>query len=108
MTRVFCRVVFSAAPSPLPGWLGGKGHAARLLARVLFGVRNRDVLCPYRLMRREIFARIPLQSDGPFVHVEVLAKANFLGCILAEDVPLGRRRPAGPGGAARRARRAGS
>ena len=89
IVRVFCRVVFSAAPPPLPGWLGFKGHAARLLARVLFGVRNRDVLCPYRLMRRDIFGRIPLQSDGPFVHVEILAKANFIGCILAEDVPLG-------------------
>ncbi len=52
-------------------------------------MRNRDVLCPYRLMRRDIFGRIPLQSDGPFVHVEILAKANFLGCIMAEDVPLG-------------------
>ena len=89
MSRVFCRVVFGAAPAPLPGWLGRKGHAARLLARVLFAVRNRDVLCPYRLMRRDIFGRIPLQSDGPFVHVEILAKANFLGCIMAEDVPLG-------------------
>ncbi len=89
MARVFCRVVFSAAPAPLPGWLGRGGHSARLLARVLFGVRNRDVLCPYRLMRRDIFRRIPLQSDGPFVHVEILAKANFLGCVIAEDVPLG-------------------
>ena len=40
-------------------------------------------------MRRDIFGRIPLQSDGPFVHVEMLAKANFLGGIMAEDVPLG-------------------
>jgi glycosyltransferase involved in cell wall biosynthesis len=87
--RAFCRVAFGAAAPPLPGWLGGPGHAVRLLARILFGVRNRDVLCPYRLMRREIFDRMPLQSDGPFVHVEMLAKANFLGCIMAEDVPLG-------------------
>ena len=54
-----------------------------------FGVRNRDVLCPYRLIRREIFARIPIQSNGPFAHIEILAKANFLGCIMAEDVALG-------------------
>ena len=89
LARAMCRVVFSAAPESLPGWLGVTGHGARLLARVLFGVRSRDVLCPYRLMRREIFGRIPIQSDGPFAHVEVLAKANFLGCIMAEDVPLG-------------------
>lgn len=89
LCRFLCRVILSAAPAPLPGWLGWKGHAAALTARVLFGVRNRDVLCPYRLIRREIFARIPIQSNGPFVHVEILAKANFLGCILSEDVPLG-------------------
>ncbi len=88
-SRLLCRVILSAAPAPLPGWLGWKAHAARLLARASFGVRNRDVLCPYRLIRREIFARIPIQSNGPFAHVEILAKANFLGCILSEDVPLG-------------------
>ena len=89
LSRLLCRVILSAAPAPLPGWLGWRGHGAALLARVLFGVRNRDVLCPYRLIRRDIFARIPLQSNGTFVHVEILAKANFLGCILSEDVPLG-------------------
>ena len=89
LARLFCRVVFSAAPPPLPGWLGARGHAARTLARVLYGVRNRDVLCPYRLMRRDVLARTPIQSDGPFAHVELLAKANFLGCILSDDVPLG-------------------
>ena len=85
---MFCRVVFSAAPDPLPGWLGTNGHAARLLARVLFGVRTRDVLCPYRLLRREIFARIPIQSRGPFAHVELLAKANFLGHMMGEELPI--------------------
>jgi len=89
LNRFLCRVILSAAPAPLPGWLGMKGHAVALLARVFFGVRNRDVLCPYRLARREIFARIPIQSDRTFAHVEMLAKANFLGCVLSEDVPLG-------------------
>jgi glycosyltransferase involved in cell wall biosynthesis len=89
LSRLLCRVILSAAPVPLPGWLGWRGHAAGLLARVGFGVRNRDVLCPYRLIRREIFTRIPIQSNGPFAHIEILAKANFLGCILSEDAPLG-------------------
>jgi glycosyltransferase involved in cell wall biosynthesis len=86
--RVIARVVFSYAPAPLPGWLGWRRHAAGLLVRWLFGVRYRDVASPFRLLRREIFARIPLQSDGPFVHVEVVAKANFLGHILGEELPL--------------------
>jgi hypothetical protein len=89
LARAACRVVFSAAPAPLPGWLGWKRHAGRLLTRALFGLRTRDVVGPYRLLRREVFDRLPLQSDGPFVHIELLAKANFLGCVLAEEVPLG-------------------
>jgi hypothetical protein len=86
--RLFCRVVLGFWPSPLPGWLGWRAHAERLAVRVVFALRTRDVACPFRLMRRSIFRRIPLQSDGPFVHVEILAKANFLGHIIAEELPL--------------------
>jgi glycosyltransferase involved in cell wall biosynthesis len=87
---LFCRVVFSHRPARLPGWLGWRAHAGRLLVRALLGVRYQDVACPFRLIRRDIFARIPLQSDGPFVHVEILAKANFLGHVLGgEEVKLG-------------------
>lgn len=82
------RVLFAQTPENLPGWLGWKRHAAALLARILFGVRYRDVACPFRLLRREIFSRIPLQSDSCFVHVEILAKANFLGLMMGEEVPL--------------------
>jgi hypothetical protein len=95
--RLFCRVVFSNPQTPLPGWLGWKGQAGRLLVRLVFGVRNGDPLCPYRLLRREVFDRVPVQSDGPFAHIEVLAKSNFLGHVHAEDVPLDdRRRPVVP------------
>lgn len=86
--RLFLRVMFAHAPPPLPGWLGWERHAAALLVRILFGIRYRDVACPFRLLRRDIFARIPLQSDGSFVHVEILAKANYLGLMLGEEVPL--------------------
>jgi glycosyltransferase involved in cell wall biosynthesis len=86
--RTFCRVVFTYSPTPLPGWLGWRGHLGWLLVRVVFALRTRDVLCPFRLLRRSIFARIPIQSDGPFVHIEILAKANFLGCVLAEEQAL--------------------
>ena len=34
-----------------------------------------------------MFARIPIQSQGSFVHTEILAKANFLGKVLT-DVPV--------------------
>jgi glycosyltransferase involved in cell wall biosynthesis len=89
--RVLGRVALSHAPPPLPGWLGWKCHAGGLLVRLVFGVRNEDAACPYRLLRREILTRMPLQSDGPFAHVELLAKATFLERYLGEDVPLGDR-----------------
>lgn len=67
----------AAAGSHPPWWY-------RWLARWVFGVRVRDVNCAFKLCRRDVFSRIPLQSTGPFVHVEILAKANFLGCVLDE------------------------
>jgi dolichol-phosphate mannosyltransferase len=72
---------------PLPGWLGWQGQAYGWLVRLLFGVRVRDVQSELKLFRREIFTRLPIQCDGPAVHAEVLAKANFLGCLMAE-VPV--------------------
>jgi glycosyltransferase involved in cell wall biosynthesis len=64
-----------------------KELALQWLVRWIFGVRLRDPDCPFKLFRRSILARIPIQSDGPFVHREILAKANFLGCLIAE-VPV--------------------
>jgi glycosyltransferase involved in cell wall biosynthesis len=60
----------------------------RWLVRIFFGVRLKDVDCAFKLFRRETFARIPIQSNGSFVHAEILAKANFLGKVIAEDVPI--------------------
>jgi glycosyltransferase involved in cell wall biosynthesis len=86
--RIIVRILFAHAPERFPGWLGWKRHAAAFLVRLLFGVRYRDVACPFRLLRREIVSRFPLQSDGPFVHVELLAKANYLGAMMGEEVVL--------------------
>lgn len=55
--------------------------------RLVFAVRLRDMGCLFLLARRTIFARIPLQSSGIFAHAEVLAKANFLSCLMT-DVPI--------------------
>ena len=56
----------------------------RCLMRVVFALRLRDPQCHYLLARRDIFARIPVQTNGPFGFTEVLAKANFLGCLMHE------------------------
>jgi hypothetical protein len=86
--RIVCRVLFNYTPPRLSGWLGWRAHLGRLLVRAVFGVRYHDVACPFRLLRREVFDRLVLQSEGPFVHVEILAKANFLGHVMGEEVPL--------------------
>ncbi len=57
----------------------------RVLARLLFGLRFRDLGCRFRLYRRSIFERIPIQSRGGFADTEILAKANFLGCLFLEE-----------------------
>jgi len=66
-------------------WLGSEGWGRRWAARWLFGLRVLDPECPFRLMRRDIFQHLPIQSGGPFVHVEILAKANHLSCLMAEE-----------------------
>jgi glycosyltransferase involved in cell wall biosynthesis len=87
--RLVLRVALSHAPPRLPGWLGWRAHAGFVVVRAVLGVRYHDPTCPFRLLRREVFSRIPLQSNGLFVHVEIVAKANFLGHVLGEEVPLG-------------------
>jgi glycosyltransferase involved in cell wall biosynthesis len=88
---IFCRIIFSHFPTRAPGWLGWRRVFGRWLVRACFGLRCRDPGCPYRLLRREILVRISLQSRGSFARVELLAKANFLGHLIAEEVPLGDR-----------------
>jgi glycosyltransferase involved in cell wall biosynthesis len=56
----------------------------RFIVRIFFGVRLKDVDCAFKLFRREIFARIPIQSNGTFAPTEILAKANFLGKMITE------------------------
>jgi hypothetical protein len=85
--RGFMRVVFGLPMELLPGWLGWKSHGRNSCARILFGLRLHDVECTFRLFRREVFRRIPIQSDGSFAHIEILAKANFLGAVMTE-VPV--------------------
>ncbi len=58
-----------------------------LLERWVFGVRLADAACPFKLFRRSVFDHLLLQSRGDFVNTEIVAKANFLGSILAE-VPV--------------------
>jgi hypothetical protein len=77
-------LLFGIVLLPLPGWLGRQPVAYQKLVRWLFGVRVGDIDSAFKLFRREVFDRIPIQSDGQFVHAEILAKANFAGCLMEE------------------------
>lgn len=61
-----------------------RDRAARWIARALFAIRLSDVACPVALARREVFRRIPIQSESWAAHTEVTAKANFLGFLMTE------------------------
>jgi dolichol-phosphate mannosyltransferase len=94
-SRLWSRLLFGLPLERLPGWLGWRNHAFQWLVRLLTGVRIHDLHSEFKLFRREVFTRIPIQSDGPMVHTEVLAKANFMGCMMGE-VPI-TYRPGQPG-----------
>ncbi|MBL8823520.1 MAG: hypothetical protein JNJ77_13105 [Planctomycetia bacterium] len=52
----------------------------------LFGLWMQDPECPVKLFRRKIFKQMPIQSQGIFVFVEILAKANFQSRLMTEVV----------------------
>jgi hypothetical protein len=82
--RLLRRVLLGDFGEARGQWLGWSGLGRRLRYRRLLGLQVRDAECPLRLYRRGIFARIPIQSRGSFAHVEILAKANHLGCWISE------------------------
>jgi hypothetical protein len=55
----------------------------------LFGIMLQDPECGLKLYRREVFERLPIQSKGSFVQIEILAKASFQNRILTEAVVEG-------------------
>ena len=84
--RAFVRVVFGYWPEPPKGWLGPAENRYWWKCRMLFSLRVGDINSKFKLFRRSVFDRMVLQSDGEFVHAEILAKANFLGCLMDEIV----------------------
>lgn len=88
--RAAVRIIFGYAPEPPKGWLGSVENRYWWKCRLLFGLRVSDINSKFKLFRRSVFDRMVVQSDGEFIHAEILAKANFLGCLM-DEVPLGDR-----------------
>jgi len=56
----------------------------RLLVRAVLGVRVRDLNCAFKLIRRDLVARLDLKSDGALINAELLGKAQRAGARIVE------------------------
>lgn len=55
-----------------------------LLVRALFGVRFRDVNFAFKLVRKKVFDRITLKSEGSFIDAELMVSARKLGMNVVQ------------------------
>jgi glycosyltransferase involved in cell wall biosynthesis len=63
------------------------GRLYHHVTRLAFGFHLRDVDCDFRLIRRVLFERIPLESDGGTICVEMVKKFQDAGVVFVE-VPV--------------------
>jgi glycosyltransferase involved in cell wall biosynthesis len=57
------------------------------VVRLLFGYLSRDIDCGFKLFRREVLARVHIESNGAMIDTEFLAGAKARGLRIAE-VPV--------------------
>ncbi|MBA4065840.1 MAG: hypothetical protein C0501_19400 [Isosphaera sp.] len=85
--RLFWRV-FSGLPMTAPApWHGWDHFRYRTRVGWVYGVPLADVNSCFKLYRTAFLRRFPIQSDGDFVHTELVAKATFLTSVM-DEVPL--------------------
>jgi len=63
------------------------GKLYHYIVRILFGFQLRDVDCDYRLMKREIFERVKLNSTSGTICLEMVKKIQDAGYKFKE-VPI--------------------
>ena len=85
--RGFCRIAFGLPLSPPIGWLGVSEHVRSWYAWLIFGCPLTDPNSGFKLFRKELIERFPIQSNGGFVHAELIAKSTFLVCLM-DELPL--------------------
>ncbi len=56
----------------------------KMLIRILFGIKLRDLDCGFKLIRRRLFNDIRLSSNGAFIDAEFFVLARALGCRIGE------------------------
>lgn len=85
--RGLWRVLLGLQLQPLPAWQGLRDHVYGAVVGWVFGVPLADVNSTFKLYRTSFLRRVPIQSDGDFVHAELVAKATFLTSIM-DEIPL--------------------
>ncbi|MBN8871406.1 MAG: glycosyltransferase family 2 protein [Rhodospirillales bacterium] len=85
--KLFWRVFAGLPMSDSPPWYGWGEWWYRVRVGWVFGVPLADVNSAFKLYRTAFLRRFPIQSDGDFVHTELVAKATFLTSIM-DEVPL--------------------
>ena len=73
-------------------WLGKVYH---YFTKWLFGFKIRDVDCDFRLMKREIFDNIQLESDSGLICVEMIKKMTDADYVFDEVAVTHHFRPSG-------------
>jgi hypothetical protein len=60
------------------------GNTYNFCARLLFGIRIRDIDCDFRLIRRSLLEEIRLTSTSGTICVELVRKLELTGCGVVE------------------------
>jgi glycosyltransferase involved in cell wall biosynthesis len=82
--RAFMRFALGNPVAPVPSWLGFREHLRGWTAWLMFGNPLEDVGSAFKLVHRDLLDRFPIQSNGDFVHTELIAKATFTTCMMDE------------------------
>ena len=85
--RGFCRLALGLPLDPVPSWYGLREHLRSWGAWIVYGVPLEDPTSAFKVYRKAFVDRFPIQSDGDFVQIELVAKSTFLTCIL-DEIPL--------------------
>jgi glycosyltransferase involved in cell wall biosynthesis len=85
--KLFWRLFAGLPMSERLPWHGWSEWWYGLRVGWIYGVPLVDVNSAFKLVRTDFLKKLPIQSDGDFVHTEIAAKATFLTSIM-DEVPL--------------------
>jgi glycosyltransferase involved in cell wall biosynthesis len=82
--RGLSRFLFGLPLQAPLGWLGFREHLRSWIVWFCFGDPLTDPNSAFKVIRRSVLNKFPIQSDGDFVHVEIVGKATFTTCLMDE------------------------